>query len=127
MGAERSRSARVLGRPAILGPDGAPVRGLRTKALEPFVYLVLNRDGAALGDIMEALWRDITLQRATDRLEDVDAIHDRLERLRGALAEAGLPARSDTEQFAADLLRRAPATCGDRPCRRRTSGLSRMA
>ncbi|MBB4744050.1 DNA-binding SARP family transcriptional activator/LysM repeat protein [Actinoplanes octamycinicus] len=60
--------ARVLGRPAILGPDGNPVRGLRTKALELFVYLVLNRDGAALSDIMEALWPDITLARATDRL-----------------------------------------------------------
>ncbi|WP_157442111.1 LysM peptidoglycan-binding domain-containing protein, partial [Actinoplanes awajinensis] len=61
-------NARVLGRPAILGRDGTPVRGLRSKALELFVYLVLNRDGAALGDIMEALWPDVTLQRATDRL-----------------------------------------------------------
>jgi DNA-binding SARP family transcriptional activator len=61
-------AAQVLGRPAILGPDGNPVRGLRSKALELFVYLVLSRDGAPLGDIMEALWPDVTLQRATDRL-----------------------------------------------------------
>ncbi|WP_436536130.1 LysM peptidoglycan-binding domain-containing protein [Actinoplanes sp. HUAS TT8] len=69
---ESSRPARVgirvLGRPAILGPDGHPVRGLRVKSLELCVLLVVNRDGAALGDIMESLWPEVNLARATDRL-----------------------------------------------------------
>ncbi|AEV84403.1 Otogelin [Actinoplanes sp. SE50] len=59
---------RILGRPAILGPDGNPVRGLRSKSLELCVYLVLNRDGAAIDDIMEGIWPDVTVARATDRL-----------------------------------------------------------
>ncbi len=60
--------ARVLGTPAILGPDGDPVRGLRAKSLELFVYLVVHRDGAALDDIMEAIWPDVTVSRAAERL-----------------------------------------------------------
>ncbi|ROO60364.1 LysM domain-containing protein [Micromonospora sp. Llam0] len=60
--------ARVLGEPAILGTDGKPVRGLRSKSLELFVYLAVHRSGAALDDIMEALWPDVTVSRAGDRL-----------------------------------------------------------
>jgi two-component SAPR family response regulator len=60
--------ARVLGRPAILGDDGNPVRGLRAKSLELFVYLVVHRTGANLDDIMEALWPDVTVPRAAERL-----------------------------------------------------------
>ncbi|MEV4706780.1 LysM peptidoglycan-binding domain-containing protein [Actinoplanes sp. NPDC049316] len=60
--------ARVLGAPAILDRDGNPVRGLRTKSLELFVYLVVHRAGADLDDIMEALWPDVTVSRAGDRL-----------------------------------------------------------
>ncbi|MCI0688664.1 MAG: LysM peptidoglycan-binding domain-containing protein, partial [Sporichthyaceae bacterium] len=54
-------SVRVLGVPAIIGRDGQPVGGLRAKAVELLVYLALHRDGAALNDIMEALWPDATL------------------------------------------------------------------
>jgi two-component SAPR family response regulator len=60
--------ARVLGEPAILTSDGKPVRGLRAKSLELFVYLAVHRSGAALDDIMEALWPDVTFSRAGDRL-----------------------------------------------------------
>jgi two-component SAPR family response regulator len=60
--------ARVLGEPAIIGSDGKPVRGLRAKSLELFVYLVVHRGGADLDDIMEAIWPDITVSRAADRL-----------------------------------------------------------
>jgi two-component SAPR family response regulator/LysM repeat protein len=60
--------ARVLGEPAILDTDGTPVRGLRAKSLELFVYLVVHRAGANLDDIMEAIWPDVTVSRAADRL-----------------------------------------------------------
>ncbi|SDZ64990.1 transcriptional activator domain-containing protein [Asanoa ishikariensis] len=60
--------ARALGEPAILGRDGRPVRGLRAKSVELFVYLVVHRAGANLDDIMEALWPDVTVSRAGDRL-----------------------------------------------------------
>ncbi|MEH1166414.1 LysM peptidoglycan-binding domain-containing protein [Micromonospora sp. CPCC 205539] len=60
--------ARVLGEPAILDTDGMPVRGLRAKSLELFVYLVVHRGGASLGDIMEAIWPDVTVSRASERL-----------------------------------------------------------
>ncbi len=62
---------RVLGRPAILGPDGRPMGGLRTKALELLVYLAVHRKGAALGDIMESLYPDATMRRASERLSTV--------------------------------------------------------
>ncbi|MEV6493218.1 hypothetical protein AB0M20_32040, partial [Actinoplanes sp. NPDC051633] len=60
--------ARVLGRPAILDTEDAPIKGLRAKSLELFVYLVVHRHGAALDDIMEALWPDVTVSRAAERL-----------------------------------------------------------
>jgi two-component SAPR family response regulator len=59
---------RVLGSPAILGTDGEPVRGLRAKSLELLVYLAVHRRGAALDDIMEAIWGDATPRRAAERL-----------------------------------------------------------
>jgi DNA-binding SARP family transcriptional activator len=65
---DRRVSARVLGRPALLDADGAPVRGLRAKSLELFVYLVAHRNGATLNSIMEALWPDVSVSRATERL-----------------------------------------------------------
>ncbi|AXH93585.1 hypothetical protein DVH21_28715 [Micromonospora aurantiaca] len=67
-GAGRRVHARVLGVPAILGTDGKPVRGLRAKSLELFVYLVVHRGGAGLDNIMEAIWPDVTVSRAADRL-----------------------------------------------------------
>ncbi|MDG4795431.1 BTAD domain-containing putative transcriptional regulator [Micromonospora sp. WMMD1082] len=59
---------RVLGEPAILGPDGVPMKGLRAKAVELLVYLAVHRDGATLSAIMEALWPDATMRRAGERL-----------------------------------------------------------
>jgi DNA-binding SARP family transcriptional activator len=59
---------RILGPPAILNTDGQPVRGLRAKSLELFVHLAVHRSGARLEDIMEALWPDVTVSRAADRL-----------------------------------------------------------
>nr|WP_030501002.1 LysM peptidoglycan-binding domain-containing protein [Micromonospora purpureochromogenes] len=66
--ADKRVHARVLGQPAILDADGKPVRGLRAKSLELFVYLVVHRSGANLDDIMEAIWPDVTVSRAADRL-----------------------------------------------------------
>ncbi|WP_020519413.1 BTAD domain-containing putative transcriptional regulator [Catelliglobosispora koreensis] len=60
--------ARILGEPAILGPDGRPMPKLRTKSLELLVYLAVNPAGATLSSIMEALWPDITMRRASERL-----------------------------------------------------------
>ncbi|MET8358844.1 LysM peptidoglycan-binding domain-containing protein [Micromonospora sp. NPDC005171] len=60
--------AHVLGHPTILDAHGKPVRGLRAKSLELFVYLVVHRGGANLDDIMEAIWPDVTVSRASERL-----------------------------------------------------------
>jgi DNA-binding SARP family transcriptional activator len=59
---------RVMGQPAVLGPDGQPMTGLRAKSLELLVYLAVHRDGAALSAIMEAIWPDATMRRAAERL-----------------------------------------------------------
>jgi len=68
IGSANLMAIRVLGTPAILGPDGTPMRGLRAKSLELLVYLAIHRKGAALGDIMEAIWGDATTRRAAQRL-----------------------------------------------------------
>jgi DNA-binding SARP family transcriptional activator len=59
---------RVLGDPVILGRDGQPMRGLRGHAVELLIYLAVNREGADLSDIMEAIWPDATQRRASERL-----------------------------------------------------------
>ncbi|MDT5024391.1 MAG: hypothetical protein QOE61_817 [Micromonosporaceae bacterium] len=59
---------RILGDPVILGRDGEPMRGLRGHAVELLTYLAVNRDGADLSDIMEAIWPDATRRRASERL-----------------------------------------------------------
>ena len=59
---------RILGDPVILGRDGQPMRGLRGHAVELLIYLAVNRDGADLSDIMEAIWPDATRRRASERL-----------------------------------------------------------
>jgi two-component SAPR family response regulator len=64
----RTVEVRVLGKPTILDADGAPVRGLRAKSLELLVYLAVQRRGASLDDIMEAIWGDATARRASQRL-----------------------------------------------------------
>jgi len=72
-------SIRVLGRPAILMPDGAAVGSLREAALELLVYLALHRDGAPLEDIKEAIYPDATRERARQRLStDVSNLRGRL-------------------------------------------------
>jgi DNA-binding SARP family transcriptional activator len=59
---------RVLGHPAILDATGQPAPKLRAKSLELLVYLAVNRNGAKLTDIMEAIWPDATVRRAEQRL-----------------------------------------------------------
>lgn len=58
----------LLGEPAILDRDGNPVPGLRLHARELLVYLAVHRSGADLSDIMEAIWPNATLRRASQRL-----------------------------------------------------------
>jgi len=76
---------RVLGAPAILGADGTPVRGLRAKSLELLVYLAVQRRGASLDDIMEAIWGDAKPRRAGERLSTCAA------NLRGVIRDVALP------------------------------------
>jgi two-component SAPR family response regulator len=66
-------AVRVLGRPAVLDADGQPSTGIRSQAVELLVYLAVNRAGADLSDIMEALYPDATMRRASQRLSTVVA------------------------------------------------------
>ncbi|MEV0453713.1 hypothetical protein [Catellatospora methionotrophica] len=59
---------KVLGVPAVLDHAGRPAPRLRTAARELMVYLVMHRDGAAIEDIMEAIYPDATVTRAGERL-----------------------------------------------------------
>ena len=58
----------VLGDPAILDADGQPARGLRAKSMELLVFLVVHRRGAALADILDAVWPDVAMHSANQRL-----------------------------------------------------------
>jgi hypothetical protein len=58
----------VLGQPAILDPVGQPARGVRAKSMELLVFLTVHRQGAALDDILEAVWPDVPPHRANQRL-----------------------------------------------------------
>jgi len=78
-------AVRVLGEPAILAQDGTKIRGLRAKSLELLVYLAVHRTGASLSEIMEALWPDATLRRASERLSTCVA------NLRGVIRTAAQP------------------------------------
>ncbi len=82
-------NVRVLGRPAVLDPDGSPVRGLRTKGVELLVYLALHRDGAAQSDIISAIWPDVTPERAAQRLSTC------LANLRNIIRQAREPSGAD--------------------------------
>jgi two-component SAPR family response regulator len=84
-------AVRVLGRPAVLDHDGQSSPGIRSKAIELLVYLAVNRHGADLSDIMEALYPDANLRRAGERLSTVVA--DLRKHIRQAAA-----APADTEQ-----------------------------
>jgi len=64
----RRAQVRVLGTPAVLDNAGQPVHKLRAKSVELLVYLTVNRNGAPLAQIMEALWPDATWRRASQRL-----------------------------------------------------------
>ncbi|MEU8001616.1 hypothetical protein AB0B66_10685 [Catellatospora sp. NPDC049111] len=70
--AERAQQSpvriKVLGVPAVLDQAGRPAPRLRTAARELMVYLVMHRDGAAIEDIMEAIYPDATVSRAGERL-----------------------------------------------------------
>ncbi|WP_349876345.1 hypothetical protein ABIH81_19570 [Micromonospora sp. HUAS YX12] len=58
----------VIGEPAVLDAAGQPIRGLRAKSMELLVFLVVRRDGAALGEILDTVWPDVTRQKANQRL-----------------------------------------------------------
>jgi DNA-binding SARP family transcriptional activator len=87
---------RVLGQPAILDGDGQPVSGLRAKSLELLVYLAVHRRGAALSDIMEALWPEASTRRAPQRLSTCAAnlrgVIRRVAAAQAAPADGGTPA-----------------------------------
>ena len=82
---------RVLGTPVILDPTGRPLHVERRKAVELLVYLAVHRNGAALPDIMEALWPDATCGRASERLSTC------VGSLRGVLRAAHPTADTDTD------------------------------
>ncbi|MEU5934511.1 LysM peptidoglycan-binding domain-containing protein [Micromonospora sp. NPDC047187] len=88
--------ARVLGHPTILDADGKPVRGLRAKSLELFVYLVVHRGGANLDDIMEAIWPDVTVSRASERLSTCAA---NLRTTIRSIAQTGTGPNDDTPKI----------------------------
>lgn len=81
----------VLGRPAVLHHDGQPASGIRSKAIELAVYLAVNRKGADLSDVMEALFPDANMRRASERLSTVVA--DLRKHIRRAAAQ---PEDTDT-------------------------------
>jgi hypothetical protein len=58
----------VLGEPAILDADGQAIRGMRAKSLELLVFLAVHRRGPAVGDILDAVWPDVAVPRANQRL-----------------------------------------------------------
>ncbi|GAA4259984.1 hypothetical protein [Dactylosporangium darangshiense] len=78
---QRRVRVNVVGEPAILNAAGQPVRGLRAKSTELLVFLVVRRDGAALADILDTIWPDITRQKANQRLSTC------LSNLRGILRD----------------------------------------
>ncbi|GAA3260913.1 BTAD domain-containing putative transcriptional regulator [Dactylosporangium siamense] len=59
---------RVIGDVNVLDRRGKAVPGFRGRAKELLAYLTVHRDGAELPDIMEALWPEATVNRATERL-----------------------------------------------------------
>jgi DNA-binding SARP family transcriptional activator len=58
----------LFGTPTIWDPHGTPMPRLRQHARELLVYLTVHRSGARLSEIMEALWPDATVRRASARL-----------------------------------------------------------
>lgn len=62
---------RVFGTVAVLHADDQAITGMRSHARELLTYLTIHRAGAALSDIMEAIWPDATVPRAEERLSTV--------------------------------------------------------
>jgi two-component SAPR family response regulator len=91
---------RVLGPPTILDVNGNPMRGMRAKSMELLVYLAVRKDGASLGDIMEAIWPDATMRRASERLSTCVA------NLRGVIRAAAQPDTSIAAMQAGDARKR---------------------
>jgi hypothetical protein len=58
----------AIGEPAVMDAAGQPVRGLRAKSMELLVFLVVHREGATLGEILDTVWPDVTTQKANQRL-----------------------------------------------------------
>lgn len=79
----------ILGEPAILDPEGHAVRGVRAKSQELLVYLAVHRNGAALTDILNAVWLDVPTQRANQRLSTC------LSNLRNVIRSVMDPAEPD--------------------------------
>ncbi len=96
---------RVLGHPAVLNRDGQPSPGIRSKAIELLVYLAVNRRGADLSDIMEALYPDATMRRAGERLSTVAS--DLRKHIRQAAID---PTDTDAEQASEARLEPVPNT-----------------
>ncbi|MEV0733938.1 BTAD domain-containing putative transcriptional regulator [Polymorphospora sp. NPDC050346] len=59
---------RILGRAAILDPNGNPVPGVRRASYELLTYLAVHREGATIPEIELAMTPDATTRRARDRL-----------------------------------------------------------
>ncbi|MEU1812778.1 BTAD domain-containing putative transcriptional regulator [Micromonospora aurantiaca (nom. illeg.)] len=87
-------TVRVLGEPAILDPDGKPVKGVRRASYELLTYLAVHRQGADIPDIEVAMTPDATPRRARDRLStNVANLRNRLT------AAAGLNPADDASTF----------------------------
>lgn len=56
---------------AVIDNDGQPVRGLRSKSLELLTFLVQHRSGAAITEILSAVWPDVPAEKAHQRLSTV--------------------------------------------------------
>ncbi|MDI1461025.1 hypothetical protein QEZ54_08620 [Catellatospora sp. KI3] len=81
---------KVLGVPAVLDHAGRPAPRLRTAARELMVYLVMHRDGAAIDDIMEAIYPDATVTRAGERLStDVANLRKVIRTVAGPSVDGG--------------------------------------
>jgi DNA-binding SARP family transcriptional activator len=59
---------RVIGEVCVLDRRGKVVSGFRGRAKDLLTYLTVHRDGARVPEILEALWPDATVDRASERL-----------------------------------------------------------
>lgn len=67
----RTVRVQMIDGPIIVDNDGQPVRGLRSKSLELLAFLVVHRSGAAITEILDAIWHDVPPDRASQRLSTV--------------------------------------------------------